>query len=269
MLPQPIFSSTFLCIITIFSILLLLPPSYSDLLDEFIKCNLSASFQCGNHGTFYYPFWNDNTPEHCRPLGFHLKDCEKEVPTVDFGPNSSFQLQHRNPSNYSKLTIAPVNLAAFICPVTTQHRTLLPLPLKFSETNQNLTLFYSCTPPYGVPPGNKIDCGPNENNKPFFFMHDLGEPETDDSYGCSTVKVAVNENVFNEAQEGELTSFDALRQFPFDVEYNCNAVFCHQYENLGGKCGKNSTLDQYLQTTCQDRPGPGPGMDYLCKTICF
>ncbi|GKV43266.1 hypothetical protein SLEP1_g50580 [Rubroshorea leprosula] len=92
MLRQPIFSSTFVWIIIIFSILLLLRPSYSDPLDEFIECNLSASFQCGDYGNFYYPFWNDNTSEHCRPLGFHLKDCEKGVPTIDFGPDGSFQL---------------------------------------------------------------------------------------------------------------------------------------------------------------------------------
>ncbi|GKV39480.1 hypothetical protein SLEP1_g47238 [Rubroshorea leprosula] len=204
MLPQPIFSSTFVCIITIFSILLLLPPSYSDPLDEFTKCNLSASFQCGNHGTFYYPFWNDNTPEHCRPLGFHLKDCEKAVPTIDFGLNGSFQLY--------------------------------------------------CTPPYEVPPGTKIDCGPDENNKPFFFMHGMGEPETEDSYGCSTVKVAVNQTVFNKVWDGKLTLVDALRQFWFDVEYNSNAVFCHQCESLGGTCEFNSSSDQCLQTTCQHLP---------------
>ncbi|GKV43242.1 hypothetical protein SLEP1_g50557, partial [Rubroshorea leprosula] len=227
MLPQPIFSSTFVCIIIIFSILLLLPPSYSDPLDEFIKCNLSASFECGSHGTFYYPFWNDNTPERCRPLGFHLKDCEESVPTIDFGLNGSFQLQHRNPSNCSKLTIAPVNLEAFICPVTTQHRTLLPPFFKFSETNKNLTLFYNCNPPDGLSllPGNtSAGCGPN---KPFFVPY-WEEIEMGHRYKCSNVSVAVNQTVFNKVQERELTLVDALRPFWFDVEYNSSAVFCNQ-----------------------------------------
>ncbi|GKV43265.1 hypothetical protein SLEP1_g50579 [Rubroshorea leprosula] len=275
MLPQPIFSSTFVCIITIFSILLLLPPSYSDPLDEFIKCNRSASFECGSHGTFYYPFWNDETPEHCHPLGiFRVKDCEEDVPTIDFGPDGSFLLQHRNPSDYSKLTIASIDLKAYICPKTPQNKTL-PF-LKFSETDRNLTLFYNCTSPQGLLPGDEIDdCGPNDNSKPF-FMPDWEEHEKDDRYGCSTVIVAVNQTVFNKVWHGELTLVDALRQFWFDVEYSSSAIFCDQCENLGGECEINSSSDQYLQTaSCQHPPGPGRdegpgrGMDYLCKTIWF
>ncbi|GKV47867.1 hypothetical protein SLEP1_g54725 [Rubroshorea leprosula] len=240
MLPQPIFSSTFVCIITIFSILLLLPPSYSDPLDEFIKCNRSASFECGSHGTFYYPFWNDNTPEHCHPLGFRLKDCEKGVPTIDFGPDGLFQLQRRNPSDYSKLTIASIDLKAYICPKTPQNKTL-PF-LKFSETDRILTLFYNCTPPQEVLPGYKIDdCGPNDNSRPF-FMPDWEEHEKDDRYGCSTVMVAVNQT------------------------YSSSAVFCDQCESLGGKCEINSSSDQYPQTTCQYRPGPDRGRISALKT---
>ncbi|GKV39474.1 hypothetical protein SLEP1_g47232 [Rubroshorea leprosula] len=260
MLPQPIFSSTFVCIITIFSILPFLPPSYSDRLDEFIECSRSASFECGRLGTFHYPFWNDDTPEYCRPLGFYLKDCEG-VPTIEFGPDSSFLLQHVNPSDYNKLTIAPMNLQSLICSETAHHGTLLPSFFKFSETNKNFSLFYDCLPPPCEPPGIRIaDCGPNGT----FYTND-SKLEGYDDCECDSVEVEVNQTIFNKVHNGELTLVDALNQFCFDVEYSCSAVFCDQYEELGGKCVNNSTSDQYLREACLHHPG----MDYLCKTICF
>ncbi|GKV43268.1 hypothetical protein SLEP1_g50582 [Rubroshorea leprosula] len=261
MLPQPLFSSTFVCIITI-SILLLLPLSYSDPLDEFLKCNLSASFKCGSRGTLSYPFWSDKTPEDCHPLGiFQVEDCEEDAPTIDFGPDGSFLLQDANSADYT-LTIASTYLKAYICPETPQNKTLQSPFLKFSQTNKILTLFYNCTPPQLVPPEDKInDCGPNEP----FFLPGWGEPGNDDRYNCSTMEVTVNQTVFDRVQEGNLTLDDALRQFWFDVECNRDAVFCHQCESLGGKCESNWSPDQHLETkSCQHQ-----GMDYLCKTICF
>ncbi|GLT48885.1 hypothetical protein SLA2020_224750 [Shorea laevis] len=262
--PQPSFSSTFVCIIIIFSTLLLLRPSYSDLLDEFIECNRSASFECGTHGTFYYPLWTNSTPGHCHPLGFHLKDCEKEVPTIDFGPDGSFLLQHANPSNYT-LTIAPMNFKEYICPETTQNRALLLPFLKFSEINKILTLFYNCTPPAEVLPANTIaDCGPNENNTAF-NMND-SELERYNYSECSTARVAVNQTAFNNLQERKMRLDDALRDGWSDVKYNSSAVLCHQCESLDGIC---RSLVQYPNITfCQRRPGR-PGMDNLRKTVCF
>ncbi|GLT48888.1 hypothetical protein SLA2020_224780 [Shorea laevis] len=156
-----------------------------------------------------------------------------------------------------------MNFKAYICPETPQNRTLLPPFLKFFETNKNLTLFYNCTPPAEVPNENKISkCGAGYNNI-LFYMNDL---ERDDHhrepYECCTVKVVIYQMAFNNFQERKLRLFDALRDRGFDVEYNSNAVLCDQCENLGGICENNSSSTQYLQTTCQRRPGPG--MDYQC-----
>ncbi|GKV43270.1 hypothetical protein SLEP1_g50584 [Rubroshorea leprosula] len=250
--PQPIFSSAFVCIIaiTIFSILLLLPPSYSDPLDEFFECNRSDFFDCGRLGPFRYPFWNDSTPKYCRSLGLHLTNCEM-YPTIDFGPDNSFLLLHRNLSNYI-LTIAPTDIDSYICREITQHQTLSHPYLKLSETNKILTLFYGCPPPTEVPYDNKnLECEPGPKTP--FYMNDS---ETNDHYKehhkCGTVKVAINQMGFNILEKKMGLKF-ALSH-GFDVEYNISADLCDRCENLDGICEISSNSVQYLQTTCRRRP---------------
>ncbi|GKV39468.1 hypothetical protein SLEP1_g47226 [Rubroshorea leprosula] len=229
MLPQPIFSSTFVCIITTFSILLLLPPSYSD---------------------------DNNTPEYCVPE-FHRRDCEQDVPTIDLDPDGSFFLEPANPSDYT-LTIASMNFEAFICPETPQNKIwLLPL-LKFSEPNKSLPLFYNCNP-FPIP-----DCEPNDNNTAL-HMND-SEPERYNHSNCSTVEVTVNQTAFTEVQKRELTLLAALGDW-FDGVFNSSAFLCNKGPRLDEIC---QSLAQPPNTKFyQRRSAPGPGMDYLCKIVCF
>ncbi|GKV43243.1 hypothetical protein SLEP1_g50558 [Rubroshorea leprosula] len=228
MLPQPIFSSAFVRIITIFSILLLLPPSYSD---------------------------NDNTSENCHPLEFPWRNCEKDVPTIDVKPDGSFLLRPANPSDYP-LTIASMNFEAFICPETPQNILLLPL-LKFSETNKNLTLFYNCNsdPDELLTRNTTADCEPNDNNTAFHM--NASELKRYNHSKCNTVEVTVNQAVFTEVQKGELTLLTAWGVW-FHGVFNSSAFLCHKWE----------MLDEICRSLVRP-PAPDPGMDYLCKTICF
>ncbi|GKV23578.1 hypothetical protein SLEP1_g33289 [Rubroshorea leprosula] len=228
-------SPTLTRLITIFSFLLLLPPSFSKVLR-------SASFDCGILRNEKYPFWNNNTPKDCRLVGFQL-NCAEPSPIIDIGQDGKFRLLQVNQMSYT-MTLGPKDPSGYICPKNPQNRTLLHPCLKLSKFNQNIRLLYNCAPAQvTLPPENTTNSGqPKYNNIDPFVLNEsvVGRNDYRELFTRgATFEIEVNQTVYQKFQNLRLV--DALSG-GFGVVSNVSGVLRGQCVGLGGICKSNSML---------------------------
>ncbi|XVF09751.1 hypothetical protein REPUB_Repub07fG0122700 [Reevesia pubescens] len=229
---QLIFSPQFNSMFTIFFILIFLPTSYSHYYESLKDC--FPPFTCGDLKNLSYPFWTDDHPQHCRHDGFRLIKCEDPLPVLHIS-GDEFRVLHINQSVY-RMTIVRTDLWEDTCPKNFVNVTLEHPFLHYSQTNQNLTLFYNCIPWIEMPSENMVQRFVDLSTDSVVMRHNYQYLRK-----CGTpVEVQVNQTNFARLQNKNLNLHEALKQ-GFDVEYDFYEIFCSTCKELSGKCFKSSS----------------------------
>ncbi|XP_022765547.1 probable fructokinase-7 isoform X1 [Durio zibethinus] len=227
---QLIFSPQFY---SIFFILILLPTSYSNGVDESLM-DCFHPFSCGDLKNLSYPFWTDDHPQHCHLEGFELIKCEDPQPLILISGHE-FRVLHINQSVY-RMTIVRIDLWEDTCPKNFVNVTLEHPFLHYSKTNQNLTVFFNCIPWIEMPCENMVQrlVDPFYATDPFVIRDNFQHLRK-----CGT-SVQVNKTNFDRLRNRKLNLLEALKQ-GFDMEYDFYEIFCSKCKDLGGKCFKSSS----------------------------
>ncbi|XVF09558.1 hypothetical protein REPUB_Repub07fG0104400 [Reevesia pubescens] len=214
--------------------------SYADDDIQFISC---PPFDCGNHKNISYPFWTDHLdrPAYCGygSEAYKLKCTQSQPPVITIS-SQEFQLMHLNQSR-GLMTIQRVGLNT--CP----EEILINNAFNYSETAQNITLFYGCRS-RGLANHN-FTCEKEGSEKSAVFFK-IGENEC---RGAENVEIPVGNKAFDELMRGTADLNGTLFQ-PFDMKYFAYEVYCRQCKDSYGRCGSEKDSPTTFACYCRDRP---------------
>ncbi|KAH1091538.1 hypothetical protein J1N35_018795, partial [Gossypium stocksii] len=162
--------------------------------DDDIHFTSCAPFDCGNLPNISYPFWTDqyNRPSYCGygDEGYKLKCMQNEPPVMTLG-SQDFQVLHLNQSR-DLLTIKRVELNS-TCP----QQILITNLFNYSETAENITLFYDCRSRGGS--NHSFSCRKGGREMfPVLFKED----ENDCDGSSEKVEIPVGKKAFDDLMSG-------------------------------------------------------------------
>ncbi|KAK8278746.1 hypothetical protein V6Z12_D09G064400 [Gossypium hirsutum] len=209
---------------------------------HFTSC---APFDCGNLVNISYPFWTHqyNRPSYCGygDEGYKLK-CRQNQPPVMTLSSQEFYVLHLNRS-HGLLTIKRVELNN-TCP----QPILMNNAFNYTETAENITLFYDCRSRGG--PNHRFSCrkGGKETSLMFF------KEDENECIGYSEqVEIPIGKKAFDDLIGGISTVNESLVQ-PFDIRYFADDPYCEHCKDSGGRCGYNRTVTSAFVCYCRDKP---------------
>ncbi|PKI67699.1 hypothetical protein CRG98_011912, partial [Punica granatum] len=235
----------------LFFTVLVLPLQYGDASegnDQYLEC--SRRFVCGDNINVTYPFWGEDRPWHCGLEGFQLL-CEGESTSMVF-EEQRYRVFNINQTDRT-MNLSRDDLVKDPClydhyPNTTiDNHTLL----HYSETVQNISIFYGCSDPDSDPSTKMI----GEFSCPYpgdpaavaiFKENPLSERPHPELNSCRThIKVPV------------LRSSEMLRFFlsGFVMEYSVDEA-CSGCELSNGICGRTNGSSYGFSCYCNDKPYP-------------
>ncbi|XWS60926.1 hypothetical protein CRYUN_Cryun07bG0080400 [Craigia yunnanensis] len=200
-----------------------------------------SPFDCGNLENISYPFWTDylDRPAYC---GFGYEEyklkCTQNTPPVMTISSQEFQLVHLNQSR-GLITIQRVEFGKNTCP----EEILINNIFNYSDTAENITLFYNCQS------GDHSFTCKKEGSEGFtmFFKND------GDKCGAEKVEIPVGSKALDELKRG-ITALNETLVQPFDMKYFAYDEYCRQCKDSGGRCGSNKDLPAAFVCYCPDRP---------------
>ncbi|TYI64060.1 hypothetical protein E1A91_D09G060600v1 [Gossypium mustelinum] len=204
-----------------------------------------APFDCGNLVNMSYPFWTHqyNRPSYCGygNEGYKLK-CRQNQPPVMTLSSQEFYVLHLNRS-HGLLTIKRVELNN-TCP----QPILMNNAFNYTETAENITLFYDCRSRGG--PNHRFSCrkGGKETSLMFFK-----EDENECIGNSEQVEIPIGKKAFDDLIGGISTVNESLVQ-PFDIRYVAYDPYCKHCKDSGGRCGYNQTETSAFVCYCRDKP---------------
>ncbi|KAG4182524.1 hypothetical protein ERO13_A09G049300v2 [Gossypium hirsutum] len=228
-----------------FSILFLLTIfQLSYALDDF-HFTSCAPFDCGNLSNISYPFWTDqyNRPSYCGygNEGYKLK-CRQNQPPVMTLSSQEFYVLHLNRS-HGLLTIKRLELNNN-CP----QPILINNAFNYTETAENITLFYDCRSRGG--PNHRFSCrkGGKETSLMFF------KEDENECIGYSEeVEIPIGKKAFDYLIGGISTVNESLLE-PFDIKYFAYDDYCKKCKDSGGRCGYKQNETSTFACYCRDHP---------------
>ncbi|GMI75449.1 Leaf rust 10 disease-resistance locus receptor-like protein kinase-like 1.2 [Hibiscus trionum] len=207
---------------------------------HFTSC---SPFDCGNLRNISYPFWTDqlHRPSYCgfADDGYKLKCTQNESePPVLTLTSQQFRLLHLNASR-GLLTIQRLDLNT--CP---REIPITPA-FNYSETAENITLFYGC----GLHANQSFRCT-RDGRQEFPVLVKDGQ---NGCVGGEKVEIPVEAKPFHDLMKGITDANETILQ-PFHMKYFAYEGYCKQCKDSGGRCGSNTTSPSTFACYCPDRP---------------
>ena len=235
-LPSSPFSITSILFLLLFSQL-----SYANDDIHFTSC---SPFDCGNLVNISYPFWTDylDRPAYCGfdYEAYKLKCTQNQQPLITIS-SQEFQLVHLNQSR-GLMTIQRVEFGENTCP----GEILINNVFNYSETAENVTLFYNCQ--RGVLANHILTCKKEGSEASAMFFKNDG-----DTCGAEKVEIPVESKALDELKRGIAALNETLVQ-PFDMKYFGYDGYCRQCKQSGGRCGSNKDSPAIFACYCRDGP---------------
>ncbi|XP_038724622.1 LEAF RUST 10 DISEASE-RESISTANCE LOCUS RECEPTOR-LIKE PROTEIN KINASE-like 2.7 [Tripterygium wilfordii] len=212
---------------------------------DFLDCSFH-DFNCGELVNISYPFWGNGRPQKCGHRLFELK-CLSNGTTTIFINQHEYQVVGINNFSHSIKISRPRER----CPSTFGGETVA-YTFNYSNTVQNLTLFYNCTTtPYSSLSSNNFLCPVGGTERDAFYGHDIlfGGAGFNDTACNIQVKVPVEEEILDELIQNGVGQLDEALKEPFGVNY-FTYVLCDSCVGSGGNCGTNlsssSPVSQFI-----------------------
>lgn len=243
--PSPFFLPFLL---SLFSISSFLPPSSSDAsLQQYTDCS-PAPFTCGNLSVnISYPFRLGSRPDYCGYPGFDLTCTNNSAMMIRIN-NKRYQVKGIDYSNRLLTIVDPdPDFVVQTCPQPYANTTLDPRRFEYSDRDQNLTVFLSCSS-FRTPMLYSIDCLVNETAgaglRSYYGIQNGSLAGLGGICG-STMLVPVSRTAAGLLMNGKLSFGNALRE-GFAVSWRAGRAWCSECVDSGGFCGfySNSTSDR-------------------------
>ncbi|GMY15302.1 LEAF RUST 10 DISEASE-RESISTANCE LOCUS RECEPTOR-LIKE PROTEIN KINASE-like 2.7 [Fagus crenata] len=221
----------------------ILPPSYCIEDELFVQCG--QTYNCGDIKNISFPFWGDDRSEYCGLPGFQLECHDGKYPTIRF-EELEFRVLHINTWLHT-MTIARLDLLN----IATCPQKLLNTTLDFNifdyvpATDQNLTLFYDCSPRVDIPVQNSFNCSleVGVTYNAYFVDESLWSIQEELIVECKrNFKVPILRSAPINESEGGVPALQKVLNRGFDVEYLRDlSLICSACVESGGECGSNFT----------------------------
>ncbi|XP_057949747.1 LEAF RUST 10 DISEASE-RESISTANCE LOCUS RECEPTOR-LIKE PROTEIN KINASE-like 1.4 isoform X3 [Malania oleifera] len=219
--------------------------------------NCTRTFACGSIPAITYPFSTLDQPEHCGPPAFRLS-CWDDFPELTIMSVRYRVL--RLDQTQKTLTMARLDLWNNTCPKEYTNSTLNFTFFNYGGDNENLTLFYNCSPTderlY-----NQFSCNTNSNSSYSYSL--VGPVPTDpifnDVVNCSvSLTVPILRSTVGKLGHNRTVLRDVLME-GFNVNYtDPYESRCLECYGAGRQCGFDSKLGDFA-CFCGDRHCPISG----------